>query len=332
MRRRAFITLVGGAVGAWPLTAFGKAQPIALVHPTHPVGALTDDSPSPGIRAMFTEFRRLGYVEGKNLLVDRYSGEGRATHYPDLAREVVASNPDLIIAIGDNLVLDLKAATTTIPIVGFFSDPVETGILRNLAKPSGNVTGVTLNIGIRQWWEKRVQLLVQVVPQLSRLGVLRSKTWAHRYEAEVQEMFRGLGITAAIGGTLNYPVDDAEYRRAFAALFKDRADAIIVSEDVENLTNRNLVIDLAEKSRLPAIYPLKVFVENGGLMSYGSSQLEHGRNLADTADKIMKGAKPSDIPVMQPTQYELAINLKTAKALGLTVPTTLLVAADEVIE
>jgi putative ABC transport system substrate-binding protein len=332
MRRREFITLAGGAVAAWPLTAFGKTQRIALVHPTHPVTALTENSPSPGIRAIFTEFRRLGYVEGKNLVVERYSGEGRADHYPDLAREVVASNPDLIIAITDNLVTDLKAATTTIPIVGMFSDPVETGILRSLAKPDGNVTGVTLNIGIRQWWEKRVQLLVQAVPQLSRLGVLRSKTWPHPSEGEVQEMFQALGITAAFGGMLNYPVNEKEYRRAFAALVKDRADAIIVSEDVENITNRNLIIDLAERNKLPAIYPLKVFVENGGLMSYGSSQLEHGRNLADAADKIIKGAKPSDIPVMQPTQYELTVNLKTAKALGLTVPATLLVAADQVIE
>ena len=308
-----------------------KVHRIALVHPTHPVAALTDESPSPGIRALFNELRRLGYVEGKNLLIDRYSGEGRATHYPDLARDVVARKPDLIIAIGNNLVLDLKAATTTTPIVGFFADPVETGIVRSLARPSGNITGVTLNIGIQESWAKQVQLLLQVVPHLSRLGVLRSTTLTDGQEAEEQQTVRRLGITT-VGGTLDYPVDEAKYRQAFTALVKNRADAVIIMPDLEHITNRKLIVELAETNRLPAIYFLKVFVETGGLMSYGSSQLEHGRNLADIADKVMKGANPSDIPVMQPTQFELAINLKTAKALGLTVPAALLVAADEVIE
>jgi putative ABC transport system substrate-binding protein len=306
-----------------------KVHRIALVHPTHPVAALTDESPSPGVQALFNELHRLGYVEGKNLLIDRYSGEGRATHYPDLARDVVAKKPDLIIAIGNNLVLDLKAATTTIPIVGFFADPVETGIVRSLARPSGNITGVTLNIGIQESWAKQVQLLVQVVPHLSRLGVLRSTTLTDGQEAEEQQAVRRLGITT-VGGTLDYPLDEAEYRRAFTALVKNRADAVII--DVENLTNRKLIVELAETNRLPAIYPLKWFVETGGLMSYGSSQLEHGRNLAVVADKVMKGANPSDIPVMQPTQFEMAINLKTANALGLTVPPELLATADEVIE
>jgi putative ABC transport system substrate-binding protein len=280
-------------------------------------------------RAQTRALHRLGYVEGKNLLIDRYSGEGRATHYPDLARDVVAKKPDLIIAIGNNLVLDLKAATTTIPIVGFFADPVETGIVRSLARPSGNITGVTLNIGIQESWAKQVQLLVQVVPHLSRLGVLRSTTLTDGQEAEEQQAVRRLGITT-VGGTLDYPLDEAEYRRAFTALVKNRADAVII--DVENLTNRKLIVELAETNRLPAIYPLKWFVETGGLMSYGSSQLEHGRNLAVVADKVMKGANPSDIPVMQPTQFEMAINLKTANALGLTVPPELLATADEVIE
>jgi putative tryptophan/tyrosine transport system substrate-binding protein len=204
-----------------------KVHRIALVHPTHPVAALTDESPSPGVRALFNELRRLGYVEGKNLLIDRYSGEGRATHYPDLARDVVARKPDLIIAIGNNLVLDLKAATTTTPIVGFFADPVETGIVRSLARPSGNITGVTLNIGIQESWAKQVQLLLQVVPHLSRLGVLRSTTLTDGQEAEEQQTVRRLGITT-VGGTLNYPLDEAEYRQAFTALVKNRADAVII--------------------------------------------------------------------------------------------------------
>jgi hypothetical protein len=140
-------------------------------------------------------------------------------------------------------------------------------------------------------WAKQVQLLLQVVPHLSRLGVLRSTTLTDGQEAEEQQTVRRLGITT-VGGTLDYPLDEAEYRRAFTALVKNRADAVII--DVENLTNRKLIVELAETNRLPAIYPLKVFVETGGLMSYGSSQLEHGRNLADVADKVIKGANPSD--------------------------------------
>jgi putative ABC transport system substrate-binding protein len=307
-----------------------KVHRIAIVHPSHPAASLTETSFSPGIRTIFAEFRRLGYVEGKNLLIERYSGEGRATHYPDLARDVVARNPDLIIATGNNLVLDFKAATTTIPIIGAFADPVGTGIVSSLARPGGNITGITPSVGLQEW-DKRVQLLLKVVPQLSRLGGLRSTSLTYPQQAEEHETARRLGIIA-VGGRLNYPVDETEYRRVFAALVNDQADAIIVSEDLENITNRKLIVELAEKNRLPAIYALKVFVEAGGLMSYGSDQSEHGRMVVDIADQIMKGAKPSDVPIRQPTKFELAINLKTAKSLGLTMPPELLATADMVIE
>jgi len=333
MRRRNVIfgLLALGTIRSAVAQQSAKVHRIAVVHPSHPAASLTETSFSPGIRAIFNEFRLLGYIEGKNLLVERYSGEGRATHYPDLARDVVASNPNLIIAVGNNLVLDLKAATTTIPIVGVFADPVGTGIVPSLARPGGNITGMAPSVGLPEEWDKRVQLLLRVVPQLSRLGVLRTTNVTYRQEVEEQEAARRIGVTA-VSGRLNYPVDETEYRRVFAALVKDQADAIIVSEDLENLTNRKLIADLADKNRLPAIYALKVFVEAGGLMSYGSDQSEHGRLIADIADKIMKGSKPSEIPIMQPTKFELAINLKTAKTLGLTVPPELLATADEVIE
>jgi putative ABC transport system substrate-binding protein len=226
------------------------------------------------------------------LLIERYSGEGRATHYPDLARDVVARNPDLIIATGNNLVLDFKAATTTIPIIGAFADPVGTGIVSSLARPGGNITGITPSVGLQEW-DKRVQLLLKVVPQLSRLGGLRSTSLTYPQQAEEHETARRLGIIA-VGGRLNYPVDEIEYRRVFAALVNDQADAI--------------------------------------MMSYGSDQSEHGRMVVDIADQIMKGAKPSDVPIRQPTKFELAINLKTAKSLGLTMPPELLATADMVVE
>jgi putative tryptophan/tyrosine transport system substrate-binding protein len=272
----------------------------------------------------------LGYVEGRNLLIERYSGEGRAAHYPELARNVVTRNPYLIIAVGDDLVLDFKATTTTIPIVGIFGNPIEAGIVPSLARPGGNITGVTSRIGF-EFWDKRVQLLRQVVPQLTRLGGVLSRVRRDRLEAEIRETARRTGITW-VGPPLDHPIDEAEYRRVFAVLAQDRADAIWVGDEVENITNRKLIVELAEENSLPAIYLLKVFVEAGGLMSYGSDQSQHGLVAADIADQILKGRKPSDIPIVQPTKFELAVNLKTAKSLNLTIPAELLATADEVIE
>ena len=335
MRRRNLILGLLLAVATTAGSAFAqqsaKVHRIAVVHPSHPVASLTETSFSPGIRAIFTELRRLGYIEGKNLLIERYSGEGRAAQYPDLARDVVARNPDLIIAINDFLVLDFKAATTTIPIVGIFGVPVEEGIVPSLARPGGNITGVATHIGLEEM-DKRIQLLRQVVPQLTRVGALESRTLRDQFAKVAPETARRTGITGVSSGALDFPIDEAEYRRAFAALIQDRADAIVVSEEPVNITNRKLIAELAEKSRLPAMYSLKVFVEAGGLMSYGSDQSQHGVSAAYIADQILNGAKPSDIPIMQPTKFELGINLKTAKSLGLTIPPELLATADEVIE
>jgi putative ABC transport system substrate-binding protein len=287
MRRREFITLIGSACAAWPLTALGKVARIAIVHPSHPVATLTGESPSPGIRAIFTELHRLGYIEGKNLLIERYSYEGRAEHYPNLARDVVASKPDLIIAVGDSVVLDFKTTTKTIPIVAILGNPVEAGIVPSLARPSGNITGVTTHVGLEEW-DKRIQLLHEVVPRLTRLGALLSKQARDQWPDAGRKAIEEIGITW-IGPTLDHPIDDAEYRRVFAALVENHADAIVVGQEAVNITNRKLIVDLAQENRLPAIYPLKVFVEAGGLMSYGSDQSQHGRSAAYIADQILRG-------------------------------------------
>jgi putative ABC transport system substrate-binding protein len=304
-----------------------KSHRIAVVHPTHPATLLTETSGSPAARAVLNGLRRLGYVEGQNLLIERYSGEGRASHYPELARAVVSRNPDLIIAFTSNLVLDFKAATTTIPIVGMFAVPVEAGIVASLARPGGNITGASIDVG-REQWGKRVQLLQQVVPQATRFGFLQSR---ERVKWEPKGQLNGMGVTW-IGPPLDHPFDESEYRRVFAALAQDGAEVISVNDEAENVTNLRLIVELAEKARLPAIYPFKMFVEAGGLMSYGIDFAALGHRVADMVDEILKGTKPSDIPVFQPTKFELAINLKTAKALGLAVPPELLATADEVIE
>jgi putative tryptophan/tyrosine transport system substrate-binding protein len=158
------LSLAVASIGNVDAQQSEKVQRIAIVHPSHSAATLTETSFSPGVRAIFTELRRLGYVEGKNLLIERYSGEGRTGHYPELARGVLAHNPYLIIAVGDDLVLDFKATTTTIPIVGIFGNPIEAGIVPSLARPGGNITGATSRIGF-EVWDKRIQLLRQVVPQ-----------------------------------------------------------------------------------------------------------------------------------------------------------------------
>jgi putative tryptophan/tyrosine transport system substrate-binding protein len=238
MRRRDFITLVGGAVAAWPLTAFGKTHRIAIVSATAPMTVMTEmteTADNPFFPGLSSELRRLGYVEGQNLLVERYSGEGRAAHYPELARAAVSRNPDLIIAISNNLALDFKAATTTIPIVGVFAAPVEVGIVASLARPGGNITGVTVDVGTEQW-AKRIQLLQQVVPQATRLGFLQTRAVQERWGAFQRELARRTGIVW-VGPPLDHPANEAEYRRVFAALAQDGAEGIVVNDEEENSAN-----------------------------------------------------------------------------------------------
>jgi putative tryptophan/tyrosine transport system substrate-binding protein len=326
MRRREFVTLAGGAVAAWPLTAFGKDQRIAIAVPAFPVNEITETGRGPLWRGLLNQLRRLGYVEGQNVVIERYSGEGRASQYAALARDVVSRNPDLIIATNNNFILDLKAATTAIPILGVFGVPVESGIVASLARPGGNITGVSVDVGLEQWG-KRVQLLQQVVPQATKWGFLESRAMREQWGPKEGEW----GVSW-VAPPLNDPADEAEYRRVFAALAQDGAGAPVVGGEEENIANLKLVVDLAEKVRLPTIYLFKMFVEAGGVMSYGTDDAAIGRHIAGMADQILKGAKPSEIPVFQPTKFELVINLKTAKALGLIVPPDLLATADEVIE
>ena len=231
----------------------GKVHHIAIIHPSHPIAELTETSAIPAVDEIFKELRCLGYIEGRNLLIERSSGEGRAAHYPDMIHEVVRSNPDLIIALGTTRVLDFKAAATTIPIVGVFGNPVGGGIVSSLARPGGNITGVSVDVGLEPW-SKRIQLLHQVVPQANRLGVLQSRASRERYVALGPELNRSPEITP-VGPPLDRPIDEAEYRRVFVAMVEDGADALVVSDEPENVTNRGLIVELANTTRLAAIYP-----------------------------------------------------------------------------
>jgi putative tryptophan/tyrosine transport system substrate-binding protein len=312
-----------------------KANRIAIALSAGSVTIISD--PQDGLfPAFFNELRRSGYVEGDNLLIERFSGKGRAAHLPDLAQDVVRRKPDVIISSGVFLTLDFKAATTTIPIVGLFGYPVELGVVSSLARPGGTITGITFNIGEEQW-DKRVQLLRQVVPHLTKLAVLETREVRDVWEADMPDLMNKSASSrrwavSFVGPPLNHPVNEAEYVRVFASLAQAGADGILVTDGPENLTNPELIVQLAEKYRLPAVYPFPWWVKLGGLMSYGVDEPELGRNAAVMVGKILKGAKPADIAIFQPTKFELAINLQTAKALGLTVPPELLATADEVIE
>jgi putative tryptophan/tyrosine transport system substrate-binding protein len=332
--RRAALALLGGAALAWPRAAqaqqAAKVYRLAVVHPSQPVADLSETG-LPRYRAFFQKLRELGYIEGQNLRVERYSGEGRTELFAELAAEVIRGKPDLIFVPGSRLTLAFKAATDTIPVVTVVSDPVAFGVVSNLARPGGNITGVTTDAGV-DIRGKRFELLREMVPAASRVAHLASRrVWEGPECAAVREAVERIKVSL-VGPPLDAPLDDAEYRRVFAAIVEAGADALVVSSQNENLTKRRLIVELAEKARLPAIYAYREYTDIGGLMAYGPDIEDVYRQAADRVDQILKGAKPRDIPFYQPTKFELVINLKTAKALGLDIPGSILARADEVIE
>jgi putative ABC transport system substrate-binding protein len=334
MRRREFITLLGGAAAAWPRVARaqrpGKIDRIAIVHPSTPIVELQETGNS-GYRFLLKELRRLGHVEGQNLAVERYSGHGQTEHYAELAREVVAREPQVIVTNASRLVLNFKEATTTIPIVGLMADPIAFKIVDSIARPGGNVTGVSVDAGL-DIWGKRLQLLREAVPAASRVGYLVSQdAWRTSQATAVRQATEQLGISL-IAPLLEGTIEEAEYRRVFSAMTQEHAAALIISDQVEHFTYRRLIIDIADHNRLPAIYPGREYAELGGFMAYGIDNADMFRRAAGYVDKLLRGAKPNDIPIYQPTKFELVVNLKTAKTLGITVPITLQAIADEVIE
>jgi len=332
MRRREFIAFLAGAAVLPPAIAGAqqstKVYRIAILHPSHPVTEMTETSSLRYYRAFFEELRRLGYVEGQNLVIERYSGEGRPENYPELAHNVASRNPDLVFALTDWMARLLKEATSTIPIVALTSDPVAAGLVPSLARPGGNLTGVSVDPGM-EIWGKRFQLFREVVPTISKVGILALRQGRER--AAMLQTAEKAGIPV-VGPSAVDSGSEAEYRRFLVATSQDGADALFVDGSAEHITKRQLIVELAAKFRLPAIYPYRSFVEAGGLMAYGTDLVEVFRQCARSIDKILKGTNPRDVPFYQPTKFELVINLEAAKALGLSVPPSALALADELIE
>jgi ABC-type uncharacterized transport system substrate-binding protein len=334
MRRREFISLFGGAAVSWP-RAVGAQQPatqqrIAIFHPAIPTTLLTETGGGSAWRAFFGELRRLGYVEGENLIIERYSAEGHHERYADLAREIVTSNPDVIVTGTNPVVIAFKAATSTIPVVAFMLDPLKAGLVTSLARPSGNLTGITLDPGI-DIWGKRLQMLKEAIPSAAKAAFLGMR---EGWEGSSGEVLRAAGAELGISLVFMLPEKGtpSEIERVFDALEQQRPDAVLVSGEGDLYAHRQLIAELAEKKRLPTMCPYRDYVEAGALMAYAVDLAELLRRMADDVHQILKGAKPGDIPIYQPTKLELLINLKTAKALGLTLPPALLAIAVEVIE
>jgi putative tryptophan/tyrosine transport system substrate-binding protein len=333
MRRREFITLLGGAAAAWPLAARAQQaqqQRIAIFHPAIPTTQLTEAGGGSAWRAFFGELRRLGYVEGANLIIERYSAEGHHERYADLVREIVTRNPDVIVTGTNPVVIAVKAATSTIPVVAFMLDPLHAGLVKSLGRPGGNLTGITLDAGI-EIWGKRLAILKEAIPSIAKAAFLGMR---EGWEGTSEQVLRDAGGRLGISLTFMLPQKGtpSEIERVFAEMEQQRPDAVLVSGEGDLYANRMLIAELAAKTRLPTICPYRDYVEAGALMGYAVDLAELLRRMADDVHQILKGAKAGDIPIYQPTKFELLINLKTAKALGLTFPSTLLARADEVIE
>ena len=332
MRRREFLAALAGASFLLPVGAGAqqstKVYRIAMLHPSHPVAEMTESSSLRYFHAFFEELRRLGYVEGRNVLIERYSGEGRVENYASLIHNVVSRNFDLIFAMTAGMAMPLKNATSKTPIVAISSDPINDGLVTSLAHPGGNLTGVSVDPGL-EIWGKRLQLFREVVPAISKLGVLAQR---QNSERDVLLQTAEKAGVRVVGPALVDSGSDADYHRFFIATSRDGADALFVDGSPENITKRQLIVELAAKFRLPAIYAFRSFVEAGGLMAYGTELGEVFRQAARSIDNILRGTNPGDVPYYQPTKFELVINLGAARALGLTIPSSVLSLADDLID
>jgi putative ABC transport system substrate-binding protein len=325
VRRREFITLLGGAA-SWPLAA--RAQQSGRLPTIGFLGATTPTALLQWSTAFVQRLRELGWIEGRNVAIEYRWAEGRAERFTDIAAEFARLKVDVIFTYSTPAVLAAKQATSVIPIVfATASDPVGTGLVANLARPGGNVTGLSNQTG--ELAAKRVGLLREVVPHLSRLAILANTA----NPAAVDEMQQA----RAAGQALGLDVEAVEIRRAediapAVDALRARVEALyVVTEPLVN-THRVRINTLALGARLPTMHAFRDYVESAGLMSYGPNIPDAFRRAAELVDKILRGAKPGDIPVEQPTRFDLVINLTTAKVLGLEIPPTLLARADEVIE
>ena len=326
--RRAFLATLAGGVLAAPRIA--DAQQPGKVYRLGYLSAGSGTLRSPYTTAFRQGLRELGWVEGQNIVIEYRWAEGRFDRLPDLAAELVRLKVDVIVGVPTSGALAAKNATRTIPIVGVsLTDPVGLGLIASLARPGGNVTGVSYSVGT-DIFGKDLELLREVVPKVRRVAVLSNP------DGPAQPLtisnIKGAAQSLGLQLLLLEARGPGDFDGAFAAMTRERVGALLVVTDPVFIPHRARLVNLAAKNRLPSIFSQRADVEAGGLMSYGPNFADMYRRAATYVDKILKGARPADLPVEQPTKFELVINLKTAKALGLTIPPSLLQRADEVIQ
>ena len=332
MKRRAFIAGLGGAA-AWPLVA--RAQQVTKI----PRIGILAPGPSEGpdatratLNSLVAGLRELGYAEDQNIVIERLFGESNADRLRELAAELVKRQVDVIVALSTTAARPARQATTVIPIVAIaMADPVEDDLVASLARPGGNVTGTTF-LG-PELVAKRLQLLSEVVPQHSRVAILwHPRAYGDRTMAGMLKEAERAAVALGIQLQFVPATSPEDITGAFSLMIRERADALSVFPSPVLFAAYGRIAGIAAEKRLPTIYAAREGVEVGGLMSYGANLPNLARQTAVYVDKILKGAKPAQLPVQQPTKFELAINLKAARALGLTIPPSLLASADEVIE
>jgi putative tryptophan/tyrosine transport system substrate-binding protein len=325
--RRNFMALLGGAAAAWPLAA--RAQQPAKVPTIAFLGAESASTNQHFFEAFREGLREHGYIDGKNVtLVERWA-DGRSERFPELIGELLSLKVDVILAVSVPAALAAKHRTARTPIVFIASDPLGTGLVGSLARPGGNLTGFSLFLG-DEFSSKWLELLKAAVPNVSHVGLLWNPT--NPASAHYVTVLRGAAEKLGIVLQLQAVNDPDQFERAFTTIVAARAQALVVVVDPLTVRYRGRIVELATTNQLPAMYGFREFVEVGGLISYGVNVPYLCRRAAVYVDKIIKGATPAELPVEQPTRFELVINLKTAKALGLEVPPSLLALADEVIE
>jgi putative tryptophan/tyrosine transport system substrate-binding protein len=329
MRRRTFITLLGGTAVAWPLGA--RAQQPERMRRIGVLMPYAEDNPVGQARltAFLEGLRQLGWADGRNVRIDTRWGAGDASLTRTYARELVAPGPDVVMAVSSGAVAPLREVTRSVPIVfAVVADAVGAGFVESLVRPGGNVTGFTAyEYAVSGKW---LELLKEIVPRVTRVAVLRDSAIAAG-----PGQFGAMQALAPSLGMELHPVDlhePGEIERAIGEFAKGSNNGLIVSGSPSATIHRNLIIMLAARHRLPAVYYDRFYVTGGGLISYGADTLDECRRAAGYVDRILKGEKPADLPVQAPTKYELVINLKTARAIGIELPPSLLARADEVIE
>jgi len=326
VKRREFITLLGGAA-AWPLAAQAQQRGLPVI------GFLGAPSAAPYARyvaAVHQGLKEVGYVEHQNVAMEYRWADSQYDRLPALAADLVSRRVAVIVPIGGSpAVLAAKAATSTIPIVfNLGADPIELGLVTNLSRPGGNITGIAMMA--LEIETKQLQLLHELAPTSTSIAILLnpSSGQAQTQEREAQEAARVLGLQVLVLKAST----EREIEQAFAALVRERAGALLVGADTFFVSQATLFVVLTARHSIPTIYPFRPYVDAGGLMSYGASLLDSYRQTGVYAGRVLKGEKPADLPIVQPTNFELVINLKTARAVGIAIPPTLLARADEVIE